>query len=634
MFTKLFYKLNKTQKNKNKKSNFVDQFFIMLILSSCVLAISCSPQHAVDGDSKRNDFSTNRGISIPGNNEYSEHDFHDHRDNDTQNPNDPFAGGDDNSAIEDHNENHNDSLQEPLSPVNDVIISEVTGNTADGSMTYQDMMNAYNALQAKPTDEELRAEYIRLNNIIMKQTAENSSIDTTVPNYDETERAQAEAQANAQAQAQLAQQAATEAAQRARLEAQANAQAQAASEAAQRAQAEAQARAQAESQARAQAEEAAQAQSRIDQEVQERAADLITRQENNTTSNDPVVAMDIATRAKRLQERQIIAAQAEAEALKQAQLVKQANEDKIKAEAEAAEALKVKEQLLREAAAAQLAQKEADQKAEAEAKAARLAEVEAQAAQRAAHSEQTSQASLIQSANNDCISSQLTSKNFRVGKTNYNVPISSTSDIKIPVNTGSENNPIMRITSIFGKYLPGLYTSLFNQHNGLDIDNINNGIDFPARALMKSHVVEAAYSNRIGNYVILLATLNVPFITKKLKDDKAGFDHPLIPACTLLKFTYAHLKNKSTLEQGQIIEAGTELGIVGATGTIAFGSHLHLEMEVVTSNINSKAVDRFYDPLGALIVRRSLIDEIKWTIIDKHTPEEAAIPDEYLPQGI
>jgi hypothetical protein len=71
----------------------------------------------------------------------------------------------------------------------------------------------------------------------------------------------------------------------------------------------------------------------------------------------------------------------------------------------------------------------------------------------------------------------------------------------------------------------------------------------------------------------------------EVKDDPKGYVNYVVLQHTLpdgnaVRTVYAHLNQKSILEQGQLILAGTEIGKVGMTGG-ATGPHLHYEERLV-----------------------------------------------------
>lgn len=105
-----------------------------------------------------------------------------------------------------------------------------------------------------------------------------------------------------------------------------------------------------------------------------------------------------------------------------------------------------------------------------------------------------------------------------------------------------------RLTSKFGKR-PDPFTGVISSHTGIDMA-IAQGT--PIKSAMSGKIAAIGYTNIYGNYVII--------------DHENGYQ-------TL----YAHMQKPCTLNKGQWVNQGTQIGFVGNTG-YSTGPHLHFSV--------------------------------------------------------
>lgn len=125
-------------------------------------------------------------------------------------------------------------------------------------------------------------------------------------------------------------------------------------------------------------------------------------------------------------------------------------------------------------------------------------------------------------------------------------------------------------SKMFIKPAAGVYSSGFGMrgsenHKGLDIAS---GGTVPIVAAASGTVIRSEYSSSYGNVVYISHNLNGKTYTT----------------------VYAHMRSRS-VQQGQAVQQGQQLGIMGNTG-MSFGQHLHFELHVGSWNAaKSNAVD-------------------------------------------
>lgn len=157
-------------------------------------------------------------------------------------------------------------------------------------------------------------------------------------------------------------------------------------------------------------------------------------------------------------------------------------------------------------------------------------------------------------------------------------------------------------------------------HNGVDLWGAKEPL-----------LIEAWYDG-----VVIISTTNM-----------ASFGHYVVirhtidgKKCTSL---YGHLKEKSKLKKGQKVDAGTVVGIMGATGPVT-GKHLHFEIgKGATHPFVGWGGDgkRYYDPMKfikACIKKWEAAKELEEAHVEAGTAADSAIvaplPDHSVPSDV
>lgn len=98
-------------------------------------------------------------------------------------------------------------------------------------------------------------------------------------------------------------------------------------------------------------------------------------------------------------------------------------------------------------------------------------------------------------------------------------------------------------------------------HSGMDFAAPEGTI---AKATFSAQVIESAFSNSIGNYVTLHATFE--------NQNKWIIDRTL-----QLVAVYMHLRDRS-VQVGEAVKIGHQVGLTGNTGSATTGPHLHFTL--------------------------------------------------------